>query len=91
MPPDRQRLDQGPRNSSRESARCTSVVSRCLEHDTCESKILFGSTSILRENTLGEARPPISLPLPQASREDLQLDGYLEYPHVIRTLYVNKH
>ncbi|GFT79092.1 uncharacterized protein TNCV_3094491 [Trichonephila clavipes] len=31
-------------------------------------------------------RPPASLPFPSTSREDLLLDGYLEYPHAAKAL-----
>ncbi|GFW36513.1 uncharacterized protein TNCV_1344741 [Trichonephila clavipes] len=63
MPPDRQRPDQGPRNSSwqREG-----------------------------EYPGGGQRPPISLPFPPTSREDLRLDGDLKYPHAATALYIYK-
>ncbi|GFX06771.1 uncharacterized protein TNCV_3113591 [Trichonephila clavipes] len=44
------------------------------------------------ENTLGGGqRPPTTLPRPPTSREDLQLDGYLEYPNAAKELYIYKH
>ncbi|GFT00256.1 uncharacterized protein TNCV_2738231 [Trichonephila clavipes] len=46
----------------------------------------FVSTPILEANTPGVIRS-----LPPTSREDLQLDGYLEYPHVTKALYIYKH
>ncbi|GFU91567.1 transposable element Tc3 transposase [Trichonephila clavipes] len=33
-------------------------------------------------------RPPTSLPLPPTSREDLRLDGYLEYPYATQALHL---
>ncbi|GFW60796.1 hypothetical protein TNCV_2672171 [Trichonephila clavipes] len=44
-----------------------------------------------RENPGGGQGPPTSLPLPPTTREDLQLDGYLEYPHTAKALYIYKH
>ncbi|GFU65523.1 uncharacterized protein TNCV_634461 [Trichonephila clavipes] len=40
------------------------------------------------ENPWGGQGPP---PLPPTSHEDLRLDGYLEYPHVAKALYIYKH
>ncbi|GFT41906.1 uncharacterized protein TNCV_1667561 [Trichonephila clavipes] len=68
------------------------VVGRSLERYTSDSTMSLGSTPILRENTLGEGQgPPTSLPLPPTLREDLRLDGYLEYPHAGKALYIYKH
>ncbi|GFV48687.1 uncharacterized protein TNCV_293001 [Trichonephila clavipes] len=39
----------------------------------------------------GGQRPPTSLPFPPTSREDLGLDGYLEYLHIAKALYIYKH
>ncbi|GFW88612.1 hypothetical protein TNCV_828811 [Trichonephila clavipes] len=91
MPPDRQRQDQGPRNSSWQGAKCTPVVMRSLEHQADDSTIYLDSTPILRENTLGEG-PPTSLPLPPTLREDLRVDGCLKYPHAARegTIHLQK-
>ncbi|GFV43497.1 hypothetical protein TNCV_4592211 [Trichonephila clavipes] len=36
-------------------------------------------------------RLPTSLPLPPTSREDLRLDGYLEYLDAANALYIYKH
>ncbi|GFV41669.1 hypothetical protein TNCV_3628201 [Trichonephila clavipes] len=33
----------------------------------------------------------ISLPLPQASQEDMRLDGYLEYRYAAKASYIYKH
>ncbi|GFV86475.1 hypothetical protein TNCV_2156681 [Trichonephila clavipes] len=42
-----------------------------------------------REKTRGgDQEPPTSLPLPQITREDLRLDGYLEHPHAAKTLHL---
>ncbi|PRD36099.1 UNVERIFIED_CONTAM: hypothetical protein NCL1_09697 [Trichonephila clavipes] len=70
----------------------TPVVSCSFEHHTGDSTIWLDSTPILRENTLeGSQRPLTCLPLPPTSREDLRLDGYLEYPHAAKTLYIYKY
>ncbi|GFY27280.1 hypothetical protein TNCV_2069001 [Trichonephila clavipes] len=42
-----------------------------------------------RENPGGDQGPPTSLPLPPTSREDLRFDGYLEYPHAAKALYID--
>ncbi|GFW15252.1 hypothetical protein TNCV_173971 [Trichonephila clavipes] len=34
---------------------------------------------------------PTSLPLPATLRENLRLDGYLEYPPATKALYIYKH
>ncbi|GFV56045.1 uncharacterized protein TNCV_2266311 [Trichonephila clavipes] len=78
--------DRGPRNSSRQRARCTPVVSRNFEQHTNDSTSRLGSTPALRENTLGVVKG-----LPPTSREDLRLDGYLEYLHTAKALYIYKH
>ncbi|GFT34009.1 hypothetical protein TNCV_4384611 [Trichonephila clavipes] len=46
---------------------------------------------ILWENTLGWSGSPTSLPLPRTSREDLWLDGYLEYPHAAKAKYIYRY
>ncbi|GFT55105.1 hypothetical protein TNCV_2325981 [Trichonephila clavipes] len=43
------------------------------------------------EHPGGNQRPSTSLPLPPTSRENLWLDGYLEYPHAAKALYIYKH
>ncbi|GFV02460.1 uncharacterized protein TNCV_1023881 [Trichonephila clavipes] len=43
------------------------------------------------EHSRGGQGYPTSLPLPPTSREDLRLDGYLEYPHAAKALYIYKH
>ncbi|GFW53823.1 hypothetical protein TNCV_3939171 [Trichonephila clavipes] len=44
------------------------------------------------ENTLGGGQGhSTSISLPPNSREDLWLDGYLEYPHATNALYIHKH
>ncbi|GFU04441.1 hypothetical protein TNCV_1080091 [Trichonephila clavipes] len=39
----------------------------------------------------GRNKPPILCPLPPTSREDLWLDGYLEYPLAAKVLYIYQH
>ncbi|GFX22733.1 uncharacterized protein TNCV_4838701 [Trichonephila clavipes] len=70
---------------------CTHVVSRSLEHHAGDSTFWLASTPIMRENTRGGQGSPTSLPLPPTSREGLRLDGYLEYPHAAKALYIYKH
>ncbi|GFU80604.1 uncharacterized protein TNCV_534781 [Trichonephila clavipes] len=53
----------------------------------------FGSVSSqFRGTTPWEwSKAPTSLPLLPTSREDLRLDGYLEYPHVAKALHTYNH
>ncbi|GFX94232.1 hypothetical protein TNCV_4292771 [Trichonephila clavipes] len=83
--------DRGPRYSSWQRDRCTSVDSRSFEPHTGDSTIWFGSTSILRENTLEMSGTSTSLPPPLTTRKDLRLDGYLEYSYIAKTLHIYKH
>ncbi|GFT19198.1 uncharacterized protein TNCV_303261 [Trichonephila clavipes] len=39
----------------------------------------------------GGLGPPTSFPFPPTTREDLWQDGYLEYPHAAKALYIYKH
>ncbi|GFW07257.1 hypothetical protein TNCV_3694501 [Trichonephila clavipes] len=55
------------------------VVSLNFEHHAGDGTILLGPTPILGKNTLGGGQEPPTSLLPPTSREDLQLDGYLEY------------
>ncbi|GFU24109.1 hypothetical protein TNCV_2007041 [Trichonephila clavipes] len=79
MPPDFDCHEPGPRNSSWQGVRCTSVVSRSFEHDADDGTIWLVSTPNLKENTLMVIKgiPPL-FPFQQPHREDLRLDGYLE-------------
>ncbi|GFY01758.1 uncharacterized protein TNCV_1467501 [Trichonephila clavipes] len=43
------------------------------------------------EHPGGGSLSPTSHPLPPTSREDLKLDGCLEYPYAAKTLYIYKH
>ncbi|GFU07159.1 hypothetical protein TNCV_3474241 [Trichonephila clavipes] len=49
-------------------------------------------TPILMENTVGVVRglPPL-FPFHPTLRDDLWLDGYLNYPHAAKALYIYKH
>ncbi|GFU84396.1 hypothetical protein TNCV_4124001 [Trichonephila clavipes] len=39
--------------------------------------------------TLGDGQgPPTTLPLPPTTRENLRLNGYLEYPHSTKALHL---
>ncbi|GFY27513.1 hypothetical protein TNCV_2071331 [Trichonephila clavipes] len=55
--------DKGLRNSSRQTARRTPVVSRSFEHHAGDSTIWFRSSPIMRENILKMVRA-LSPPLP---------------------------
>ncbi|GFV58873.1 uncharacterized protein TNCV_4132351 [Trichonephila clavipes] len=92
MPPDRQRPDYGSRNSSWQRTTYTPIVNRSFVHYPCDSTIWLVSTPVLRENTLGRDQgSPNYLPLPPTTREDLRLNGYLEYRHAAKALYIYKH
>ncbi|GFX46615.1 transposable element Tc1 transposase [Trichonephila clavipes] len=45
-----------------------------------------------REEYPGEGQvPPTSVSLSPTTRDDLMLNGYLEYPHIAKALYIYKH
>ncbi|GFU78247.1 uncharacterized protein TNCV_5008281 [Trichonephila clavipes] len=69
----------------------TLVFLQTVALSTIQVTVRFGSIQPqFRKNTLGGGqRPPTSLP--PTSREDLWLDGYLEYPHAVQALYIYKH
>ncbi|GFU06585.1 uncharacterized protein TNCV_1002251 [Trichonephila clavipes] len=79
MPPDRQMPDQDQRNSSRRRAKW------------CLSLPVAFSSNFEGEHPGGGQGALTSLPFPPTSREDLQLDGYLEYPYAAQELYIYKH
>ncbi|GFX73925.1 uncharacterized protein TNCV_397361 [Trichonephila clavipes] len=62
---------------------------------TAAAKLLQSRSSSRRvaeeENPGGGQGPPTSVPLPPTTREDLRLDGYLEYPHAAKALCIYKH
>ncbi|GFX10360.1 hypothetical protein TNCV_1867551 [Trichonephila clavipes] len=72
--------DRDPRNSSQQSARCTPVLSVALS--TIQVILRFRSVppNFEGEHPRGSQGPLTSLSHPPTSREDLQLDSYLEYP-----------
>ncbi|GFU82529.1 uncharacterized protein TNCV_3629951 [Trichonephila clavipes] len=79
-------LDQSPQDINKEQFQLESVRLQAFVAATGPGY------KELRENTLeGGQRPPNSLPLPPTSREDLRLDGYLEYSHAAKALFINKH
>ncbi|GFW19633.1 uncharacterized protein TNCV_1605241 [Trichonephila clavipes] len=82
-------LDRGARNSSRQTTRCTAVVSRSFEHDTSDSTFWLGSTSILERTPKGCLGAfHLSSPSTNLTRG---LDGYLEYSHAAKAPYICKH
>ncbi|GFT68496.1 uncharacterized protein TNCV_1896931 [Trichonephila clavipes] len=71
-------------------ANCTPVVIHSFEHQG-HSTIWLGSTPIFEgKHPGGGHRPPTSVSLRPASRENLRPDGYLEYLHDARALYIYK-
>ncbi|GFU81927.1 hypothetical protein TNCV_2537361 [Trichonephila clavipes] len=76
---------RGSRNSLRQRAKCTPVVSRSFEYHSGDSTFWLGSTPILRGNTLGMVRGfHQSSPSTNLMR-GLAAHGYLEYPHAAKT------
>ncbi|GFX86821.1 hypothetical protein TNCV_3750941 [Trichonephila clavipes] len=77
---DRHVPDRDPRNSS--GLDCTPVFSCSLDYQAGERTIwLVFHSNFEREQPEGYHWPPTSLPLPPTLRDDLRLNGYLEYPH----------
>ncbi|GFV11725.1 uncharacterized protein TNCV_977141 [Trichonephila clavipes] len=71
-------------------ARCTPVDSCSFEHQV--KYVLARFHPNFKGEHLGVGQgPPTSLPLSPTSQEDLRLDGYLEYPHASKVLYICKH
>ncbi|GFW91706.1 hypothetical protein TNCV_4501251 [Trichonephila clavipes] len=70
------------------------TVCCCLVlHEGKEGKLSEPETARFHRN-LEEERPAgefTSLLFSRTSREDLRLDGYLEYPHATNSLYIYKH
>ncbi|GFW90868.1 uncharacterized protein TNCV_2418611 [Trichonephila clavipes] len=84
---------QGPRNSSQLTARILRL-SLALALSTLQMIVRLCSVpppNLEGENPGGGQGPPMSLPLQPTTREDLRLDGYLEYPHAAKALYIYKH
>ncbi|GFV80200.1 hypothetical protein TNCV_1477621 [Trichonephila clavipes] len=66
----------------------TLAVICSFEHHTGDRTILARFHPNLEgEHSEGVQRPPAFLSYPPTSREDLQLDGHLEYPHAAQALY----
>ncbi|GFV26420.1 hypothetical protein TNCV_4476291 [Trichonephila clavipes] len=68
-------IDKGQIESTKPSWK-----SHSFEHHTGGQNDLACFHPIFKEDTLGWSGAPTSLPLPPTAREDLRLDGYLEYP-----------
>ncbi|GFW44065.1 uncharacterized protein TNCV_998301 [Trichonephila clavipes] len=64
-----------------------------LDHQKRHRVIWLCSTPILREvgHSGGGSGPLTSSPFPPSSREELRLNGCVEYPYVIKALYIYKH
>ncbi|GFV56048.1 hypothetical protein TNCV_2266341 [Trichonephila clavipes] len=91
MPPDRQRPDQGPRNSSGQRAKLCLSLSVALSTIQVTARFCSVSPNFEGEHPRGGHEPPTSLSFPPTSREDLWLDGYFKYPHAAKSLYIYKH
>ncbi|GFY29340.1 hypothetical protein TNCV_4724681 [Trichonephila clavipes] len=79
-----------PRNSSWQGVSCTPVIIRSFEQHTSDITILARFHPNFEGERPGSGqRPANSLPLPPTSPEDLRFDGYLEYPHAAKALYMN--
>ncbi|GFW55200.1 hypothetical protein TNCV_115861 [Trichonephila clavipes] len=83
MPPDQQRPDRGPRNSSGQRAKGPLLLAH----------IRFARFPLQSKGRTpwGWKADPTSLPLPPTSRNDLRLDGCLEYSHSVKALFIFKH
>ncbi|GFU91543.1 hypothetical protein TNCV_2543091 [Trichonephila clavipes] len=69
--------DRSLRNSSRQRARCTPVISRSFEHYTGDSAILTRYHPNFEGEHSGSVQgPSTSLFLPSTSRGNLLFDGY---------------
>ncbi|GFT64842.1 uncharacterized protein TNCV_2256721 [Trichonephila clavipes] len=71
----------------------TPVVSFSFEHHAGD-RVTFARfhPNLEGENPGGGQGPPTSLSLsPTTTREDLRFEGYLEYSHAARKLYIYKH
>ncbi|GFT08529.1 hypothetical protein TNCV_5024291 [Trichonephila clavipes] len=68
---------------------CTPVI-RSFEPYAGDSTIWLVSTLILRPLWVVRGIPPL-FPFPPISREDLRLDGYLEYLYAEKAQYIYKH
>ncbi|GFV46669.1 hypothetical protein TNCV_3544851 [Trichonephila clavipes] len=91
MPPD---LDLIPTHEVHHGKRLVERLSLAVDLSNIQVTVRFSSVSPqFRGKTLrgGGQGPPSSLPLPSTSREDLRVDGYLEYPHAAKALYICKH
>ncbi|GFU40705.1 uncharacterized protein TNCV_3230701 [Trichonephila clavipes] len=69
-------------------------VIRSFEHHAGDSTFLarfHPNFDVVRTLGGGGQGPPASLSLPATTREDSGLDGYLEYPHTVKALYICKH
>ncbi|GFW99599.1 uncharacterized protein TNCV_3418321 [Trichonephila clavipes] len=69
--------------SSWQEANCTPVVSRSFEHHVGDNTLCFGSTPVSRAPWIGQR--------PTNSTTGLRLDGYLEYPHAAKALYIYRY
>ncbi|GFU29696.1 uncharacterized protein TNCV_4745321 [Trichonephila clavipes] len=85
--------ERGQRNSPLLEARIfIPVVSLNFEHLASDSTIFTRFHPNLEgENPGGGQGAPTSLPLPSTTREDLRLDGYLEYPHAAKAQYISEY
>ncbi|GFU13643.1 uncharacterized protein TNCV_938911 [Trichonephila clavipes] len=84
--------DQGPRYSSWLRARFfMPVASLSFENHAGEYDFSRFHSNFNGELPGSYQRPPTSPSLSPNSREDLWLDGYLEYQYIAKALYIYKH
>ncbi|GFT07930.1 hypothetical protein TNCV_873601 [Trichonephila clavipes] len=67
------------------------LLSLALALSTVQVTIRFSSVPPQFRGRTLLGGSPTSLPLPPTSREDLKLDGYLEYPPAAKALYIYKY
>ncbi|GFX19519.1 uncharacterized protein TNCV_2074281 [Trichonephila clavipes] len=82
-------LDRCPRNLSWQRAGL--YVTRSFKHHAVDRPIWLVYHNLEGGHPDFGEGPTTFLPVPPTSREDLRLDGYLEYPHAAKALYIYKH
>ncbi|GFS63159.1 hypothetical protein TNCV_1496091 [Trichonephila clavipes] len=88
-------LSYAQKVTSKNSVAVVSDSNLLLRNNGCEKPPICPLCDLARfhpnfgeELLAGDQGSPTSLPLPPTSREDLWLDGYLEYPNVAKALHL---